>query len=199
MTAVWKVLAVSVTASMIFWPALAISKWTGPDYEFQYNVHSHMENTYFSYSPEIYIESLVKCKQGMMTLGLTNDTYGKYWSWEKTPDWRMDFQYRHIDGLILRGQELIQWRENNNGTPTFTDVYNQKMQNIRNLLKADGDWSDDIAREAFWAQRPLYYFAWVWVILNIVLVIGLFFLVLVIETRLEHKLSVKRAKGEWTE
>ena len=99
----------------------------------------------------------------------------------------MDFQYRHIDGLILRGQELIQWRENNNGTPTFTDVYNQKMQNIRNLLKADGDWSDDIAREAFWAQRPLYYFAWVWVILNIVLVIGLFFLTLVIEERFQRK------------
>ena len=167
----------AIILSVVFWIGYAVAKTVGPGYEFQYHVHSHIENAYFAYSPEIYIEELEKAKLGMATLGLTNDTYAAYFYWGKTPDWRMDYQYRHIDSLIMRGKEVLEWREKNTGSQ-FVDIYNQKMQNIRSLLISDGDWSDDIAREAFYANKhPFFYFGWVLFILN---VLGLVFLTAVL-------------------
>lgn len=135
-----------------------------PGYEYQTAVHSHMENAYFSNTPELMITELEAAKGGMHSLGLRNGTYGAFWGWEKTPDKKMDFQYAHIDAIIARAHDVATWRDTqstNAGAVQSTDVYNQKMDNLRNYLKADG-WSDDIAKSAFIVQN----YTWLWVFWN---------------------------------
>jgi hypothetical protein len=101
------------------------------------------------------ISNLQKARQGMVDLGLTPETYGAFWPWDMTPDNRMDWEYAHIDQTIERAKDVAKWRDGQNSQGTqATDVYEQKMDNLRSFL-VEGGWSDDIAYSAWMVKDHL--------------------------------------------
>lgn len=153
-------------------------------YEFQNKVHSHLENAYFANSPELMKTQLQECEQGMRELKLTSDMYGAFMPWDRVPNKQMAYQYQHIDSIIQRVDYVIEWRDAmyNNTTgiqpEQLGDVYNQKMDNLRSFIKAEG-WSDWIAHDAYYTNHYmlLYIFSQLSVTLAVSLAIWLSFLV----------------------
>jgi len=140
------IIAAAVVTGLCFW-----INWTQRDYEFRNAVHSHMENAYYSADPDTMRAELIAAKNGMIELGLTNDTYGAWLPWDKTPDKRMDWQYRHIDSILVRIDEFEQWETTQAGKDTsqqMQDVYTQKLDNVRSFI-TQGGWSDDVAESAY--------------------------------------------------
>lgn len=133
-------------------------------------VHGHIVNAYWSNSPELMIENLQKAKDGMRSLGLSEQDYGTVLPWQKTPDNSMAFQYKYLDSVIGRAQDVITWREeasHNPGTQT-TDIYEQKMGNLREFISPNegGTWGDDVG-EAAWDTKnyPVLNWLFSWVVL----------------------------------
>ena len=128
-----------------------IVNMTQRDYEFRNAVHSHMENAYYSADPRTMETELIAAKEGMKSLGLTNDMYAAWLPWDKTPDRRMDWQYKHMDSILERVQEFKQWESQQIGSDTsqqMQDVYSQKLDNVRHFIYEEG-WSDDVAEGAY--------------------------------------------------
>lgn len=151
---------------------------TGPGYQYNNEVHSHMQNAYDANNPELMKEQLLLVVKGMRDLGLTDNMYDAFWAWDKTPEKRMDYQYQHLDGILERIDAVIIWRNatygnNSQGTETLGDVYEQKMDNLRMFLQEDS-WSDWIANGAFYANFHVFlYTAMLWaLIIWIVFLIG---------------------------
>jgi hypothetical protein len=134
---------------------------SGASFEFQNKVHSHMENAYYANSPELMKTQLQECVQGMRELKLTPDMYGAFMPWDRIPSKQMQYQYQHIDSIIQRVDYVIEWRDSmyNNTTgiqpEQLGDVYNQKMDNLRSFIKAEG-WSDWIAHDAYYTNHYMW-------------------------------------------
>jgi len=115
------------------------------DYRYNVAIGGHLENALDGSTPEIMKENLLKAKEGMIAEGLTPDDYGAYWHWMQTPDYKMDYTYRYIDGLINRTEYVISWRDTNNATatPALKDVYNEMLDNLRTEYNRRGpiDWA----------------------------------------------------------
>jgi hypothetical protein len=150
---------------------------TGPDYTYNAAVHSHFENAYYSADPETMKTEILKAKEGMKELGLDPQMNSKFWSWEKTYDYSMDWQYRHIDSIIIRINEFIAWAnaQNNTGSQQMGDVYTQKLNNVREFVKNDGGWSDDIAYSAFYVYNHVFVQVYIPIIVLLVIVVGFVF------------------------
>jgi|GEM_PF-1823133 len=160
-------------------PAVVVSGYQtiGPYYKWNYEVHSHILNAYYANSPELMINELTACEQGMRNLGLTQDLYGAWLPWEQTPDIRMDYQYHHLEAIINRTWAVIEWRNETytkNGTApeTLGDVYNEKMDNLRGFLMEDG-WSDWISYRAFFVHQYLWVVIWNDIVVWLVVLLGL--------------------------
>jgi len=168
--------------------SLPIGLWwgnmTGPSYTFNLKVHSYMENAYFANTPELMIQQLKQCREGMEELELTPNMYDAYFAWDKVPHRQMLYQYQHIDSIIARANAVIIWRNQNYGndsadmTPeTLGDVYEVKMDNLRGFLQEEG-WSDWIANGAYYANHYLIYYlgeliGLIWIIIWIVPMVSL--------------------------
>jgi len=140
----------------------------GPAYEFRNEVHGHMENAYYADQPELMKQELELAIDGMHGLDLEKDMYGAFWPWEKTPDRKMDYQYKHLSGILERVDAVIVWRDANygenatGGTEALGDVYEAKMDNLREFLQEEG-WSDWIAQDTFYVNNHLWiYLSWIW-------------------------------------
>lgn len=120
-------------------------------YKFNSKVHGYFENAYYASDPVTMRENIVKARDGMKTLELTDDMYGAWLPWDKTPDRKMMWQYQHIDSVLIRIDEFQKWEssQSNTGSQQMQDVYTQKLDNVRHFIKDDGGWSDWIARDAF--------------------------------------------------
>jgi uncharacterized membrane protein len=61
-------------------PAALLSGYQtiGPNYQWNYEVHSHILNAYYANSPELMISELNSCEEGMRNLGLTAELYGAW-------------------------------------------------------------------------------------------------------------------------
>lgn len=174
---------IKILATLIICPLLIgimiISGAMGPGYTFQYEVHGHMENAYYADTPDLMIEELEMAKQGMEDLGLTQDMYGAYWPWGKTPDMRMDYQYKHIDAILERAQAIWDWYnttylgENITTTEHLGDVYEEKMANVRMFIQDEG-WSDDIAHEAYFVNYHLFYYFLPWWMFIVILLSAIY-------------------------
>lgn len=157
-----RTLAITMTAAAAIWGVSAtVVSLTGPSFDFQREVHGHMENAYFADSPELMIAELHAAESGMRNLRLTPELYGAILPWGKTPDVQMDYQYRHIDAIIQRAEQARPYCDPGNVTATgaqLSDVCGQKLSAIRQFIKGMGYWSDDIAKDAFFANfHPLLY------------------------------------------
>lgn len=145
------------------WGALLIYGAIGPGYIYENTVHSHMENAYYAADPTTMKNELLLAVDGMKTLGLTKDKYGAFLPWNKVPKHSMEWQYKHMDSLIIRCDEFINWERSLNTTSTaqVKDVYTEKLDNMRRFLQEDG-WSDDIAENAFWLNNFLWLVILTW-------------------------------------
>jgi len=116
------------------------------DYRYNRLIGGHLENALDGSTPEIMREELQKAKQAMMDEGLEPTDYGRFWRWQQTPDYRLDFTYRYIDGLINRTEFVVQWRNtyiNATTTQTLKDVYDEMLSNLRTEYHRRGpiDWA----------------------------------------------------------
>ena len=72
----------------------------------------------------------------------------------------MDYCYLHLQAIVNRSHEIIEWRDHQDlESGQVTDVYNQKMNNLRAFIVEDG-WSDYIAKGAFYVNLHPFYYAW---------------------------------------
>lgn len=131
-----------------------------------------MENAYAMNTPSRMIGELELAKKAMLEAGLTKETYGAMFF--KKPDNSMAFQYNHIDSILERCRAVEDWYNQvyvkQSGTEILGDVYEQKMDNLRDFIMEDmrSDW---IARDAWYIiNHPIWYLtAWVWFSIILVL------------------------------
>lgn len=148
------------------------------EYTYNKTIGSYLANAYDASTFELMKENYVKAKQGMIDQGLEPTDYGKWFNWEQTPDWQMNYTYRYIDGLIARCDYYITVTTTGSISP-FTDVYNQMITNMRNESIRNGpvDWTVWPAWEI--KNAPIYYwglFFWIFgIIVAIIAVIFAFF------------------------
>ena len=144
----------------VFIGAIETYRWTTTEYEFNKKVHSHIDNAYWASTPELMKEQLQLVIDGMHGLGLEAGDNAKYLSWEKTPDWDMAYCYQHLEAIMDRCDEVINWRNSQDNTSgQVTDVYNQKMTALHDFLP-EGGWSDEIAHGAFYVKYHPFLAFW---------------------------------------
>lgn len=103
--------------------------------------------------------------------GLTSTMYNSPWSWDQTPQNRMDFQYKYISDII--NIRLPYYQKLANSTSCgFNDCYNLAITNFRAELNHNGppDW---VANGA-WIIKNGYY--WLPYIATGLIIPGVFFL-----------------------
>lgn len=128
-------------------------------YVYEKNIGSYMETATDTITPESFKEQLFLFKEAINQSGLTESDYGAIWF--KKPDNSMKFQIQHIDSIIERANAMIQWQEASYNTTSqpiyaspeaFRDVYNEKMNNLRLYIHAEGYRSDWIAEKAWFVK-----------------------------------------------
>lgn len=169
-----RVIALTIVISMVVLTIFQLNYAINVDYRYNKKIGAYLANAYDASTFEIMKEYYIKAKQGMLDEGLTPDLYGKWFYWEQTPDWQMNYTYRYIDGLIARCDHYINQTKQGNITP-LTDVYNQMIENLRNESQRNGpvDWA---ARPAWMIKNaPLYYWGWgVWLCVILLAVVVTF-------------------------
>ena len=115
-------------------------------YQYRRVIGAHLENALDGSTPDLMKQELIAAKQGMISEGLQTSDYGKFWAWQQTDDYKMDFTYRYIDGLINRTDYVIQWRNtyiNATTSQTLQDVYDEMLANLRTEYNRRGpiDWT----------------------------------------------------------
>ncbi len=151
-------------------------------YPYQKMIGAHLDNADDASTPELMKQELIIARNGMIEQGLTPETYGKFWWWEQTDDWKMNYTYAYIDGLINRTEYVIAWRNTNinaSSSTSLQDVYDQMLTNLRTEYHRNGPID--------WAGHPawiLKYHTWAYfigdlitcyVLVMIILGIGLFY------------------------
>lgn len=164
---------------------IGIYDMTGPAFTYSREIHSHMENAYYADEPKLMKSELLMAIEGMERLNLKEDMYSAFWYWEHTPDRKMDYQYKHLEGIVERIDAVITWYEKNygenatGGTESLGDVFEQKMDNLRAFLKEEG-WSDWIAQGTFYVNHHLFLYLWngliLWIFIALMAVFGIVFL-----------------------
>jgi len=156
----WKKTAIISTIILILFAGLMVGTAAlGPGYTYQKDVHGYMEQAYYSADPVLMQQNINLAKQGMLDLGLTPDMYGSFWYWEQTPERQMNWEYQHLNSIDVRCTEFIAWihAQNDTGSQQMQDVYSQKLNNIREFVKNDGGWSDDIAQAAYFTNFNVFF------------------------------------------
>lgn len=152
-------------------------------YQYESKIGAYFDNARDSITPEAILIQLESGKQAMIEEGLTEDMYGA-WIFKK-PDNSMKFQYQHLDGIIERAEAVKEWKEatysgSATTTENFGDVYNTKMDNLRNYIHAEFERSDWIAEDTWYLKNHFLYTVsveWLAIIISLIAVISLFVLV----------------------
>ena len=161
----WLVVIIATLALPLFWfNAYRV------DYQYEKAIGSYIENAYEVNTPDRMIAEIEKAIAGMKMV-LSPENYGAMWF--KKPDNKMAWQYDFLDSVIERAQSVQIWydnvyKEGSQNTESLGDVYEQKMDNLREFLKENGraDW---IAKDAWYVKfHPFYYFR---VLISFVLII----------------------------
>jgi hypothetical protein len=153
-------------------------------YEYERDIGSHMDNARDMNTPSRMIEELQLAKQSMIDAGLKDDDYGA-WIFKK-PSNSMKFQYEHLDSIIERAQAVEEWRqktygnESNTQTESLGDVYEQKMDNLREFIVEEvrSDW---IAEKSWFIKNHFFFVFWVWIIYSVLIILGILSCVMISE------------------
>ena len=123
-------------------------------------VSSHIDNAYELNTPDAMKVEISAAIQGMKDLGLEPDMYSRILPWDKTPKTRMDFQYTYLDNLNSRIDSVVAWKvsvyDEQKGIETLGDVYEQKMDNLREFIN-EGGGSDWIAHDAYYVNKQTFF------------------------------------------
>ena len=134
-------------------------QWYYANYAYERSIGSYIENAYEVNTPERMIAEVNKAVEGMKKSGLSAEKYGAVWF--KKPDNKMAWQYDFLNSVVERAQAVQDWQdkmEKSDQLETLGDVYEQKMDNLREFLKENGraDW---IAKDAWFIENNiLFYF-----------------------------------------
>ena len=140
--------------------------------EYETKIGSYIENAYEVNTPERMVEQVKLAKEAMLKEGLSPETYGAMFF--KRPDSVMSWQYDFIDSVTERANAVIKWKsemERTGSVETLGDVYETKMDNLREFLKENGraDW---IAQDAWYIENhPIMYLFQLFFILFVIVII----------------------------
>ena len=103
------------------------------------------------------ITFLQKFNDSMNKEGLTSDQYNTPWSWARTPQNSMVFQYSYVGQMIARANFYINYTSTQRAGQ-LSDVYNQAITNFRAEMDHNGplDW---VAHDA-WMLKNGYYWTY---------------------------------------
>ena len=129
------------------------------NYKYELAVASYIENAYEVNTPDRMVEQVQKAINGMRELGLKEDMHGAMFF--PKPDNSMDWQYDFLNSVVERAKSVQEWRasmEKSGQVETLGDVYEQKMDNLRDFIK-EGGRADWIAKNTYLVnEHPIYYF-----------------------------------------
>jgi len=141
---------------------------SGPEYTYRVNAGAHFDNAFDASTFDVMRDNLRLAITGLHALGLQSQDCGRAFSWERTQDWCMGYQYTYLEGLVNRTEYYIRIFAENNTSP-FTDIYTQSIANVRAEFGRNGpvDW---VAFPAFLLKHHgLYYWGGlVWIFLLII-------------------------------
>ena len=147
------------------------------NYEYERDVGAYFDNARDCITPDCILEQLNSGKQAIINNGLNENDYGAVWF--KKPDNSMKFQYTHLNSIIERAQAVKDWKykvyTEGNQAETFKDVYNEKMDNLRNYIHAEGYRSDWIAKHTWYIKNHIFMYFYPLTFIGLVLLIVLFF------------------------
>ena len=137
------------------------------NYLYERDIGGYMETARDTITPESFKEQLILFKDAVNRSGITENDYGAMWF--KKQDNSMKFQIQHVDSIIGRADAMMLWQQasyNNTGVQpvyaspeAFRDVYNEKMNNLRDYIHAEGYRSDWIVEDAWYVKyHPVMYF-----------------------------------------
>jgi hypothetical protein len=131
-------------------------QYLGVDGQYNKAVGGYKSNAFDAPTFDLMAAYLNKTAAGMRALGLEPSDYGRAWSWEQTPDQRMDYNFAYIQNLTLRALFYFEKFARAN-ISTFSDVYHSAIMNLRAEFNANGpiDW---VAHPAFLLKyHPEFY------------------------------------------
>lgn len=128
------------------------------NYTYEREIGAYFDNARDCITPECILEQLQDGKQAIINAGLNENDYGAFIF--KKPDNSMKFQYTHLNSIIERAEAVKQWKEqvysNQSSGETMKDVYNEKMDNLRNYIHAEGYRSDWIAEDTWFIKYHIF-------------------------------------------
>lgn len=130
------------------------------NYQYEKIIGSHIENAYEVNTPERMINEINIAKEEMQRANLLPSDYGALIF--KKPDNSMEFQYNFLDSIVERAEAVEIWYNStyigeNTNTESLGDVYEQKMDNLREFLK-EGGRADWIAKNTWYVKNhPIIY------------------------------------------
>lgn len=140
---------------------------TGPDFEYEREVRSHIDNAKNAKTPDLMVVELELAVDGMHNLGLNETLYSKIMHYNKVPDKTMEYQYALMDSAIQRCNEVIEWRDAQGmDSGEINDVYTAKIT----ALKDDLGGIDNIASKAFLVNFYPWFAYWPFVFLPLMVV-----------------------------
>lgn len=159
------VLLVFVLSIALFVGAIAYSA-VHIDKEYNTEIHCHVVNARYSQDPAAIKSELLLAKQGMIDAGLTNDTYGAFFSWDKTPDNSMQQQYVQLDQAIAMCDKLQAMDLNSTS-------YGTTLTNLQNYVYDANGWADSVAYDAYCYNNYPFASVWAVVLAGVLMIIGI--------------------------
>lgn len=132
------------------------------NYQYDVVIGAYIDNAYEVNTPELMMKNIDYALQGMKDSGLRDEDYGALIF--KKPSNKMSFQYEYLDNFKERANAVIIWRENiyranSTQSETLGDVYETKMDNLREFLYEGGK-SDWISKDTWMIKHHIIVYLW---------------------------------------
>lgn len=144
-------------------------------------IGAYVENAYEVNTPQEMIAQIQLAEQGMLHEGLARDDYGAIIFTK--PDNKMSWQYTYLDNFIQRAEAVEIWYNNTysgkvQATESLGDVYEQKMDNLRQFLK-EGGRADWIAEDTWYVKNHIIFYRPIMVsLIGVLLILAFVFLMI---------------------
>lgn len=162
--AIGVVLIIMIITMIILGVGSVTVRTTVADKEYNTQIHSHIVNARYSQDPSVIKSELLLAEEAMRDAGLTNETYGALFYWEKTPDNEMRQQYIQLDQAIAMCDLLISMDLNSTS-------YGSTLTNLQNYIYDDNGWADEVAYDAYLYANYSFVSVWAWIIIGIMIVV----------------------------
>lgn len=144
------------------------------EYAYRHAIGAYIDNAYDGPNFEVMKANLVSAYDGMRNESLVDSDCGRAWSWERTQDWCMGYQYQYLAGLINRTDFYLE-RVRSGNISQFSDVYEQMISNMRGEMVRNGP-TDWVAHPAWYLKyHSIYYWylnLWLLIVGVLLLIVG---------------------------